>query len=162
MPRLLLAVCAALAVPTNAAAGPPRLAVLIVFDQMRGDYPQRWRDLFEDGGFRRLTAEGAWFAHCHYPYAGTSTGPGHSSLLTGCSPDRHGCVGNLWYDRAAGEPAYCAGSPRYDRLPPPEKAKEEPKEEKKDDDKKDDEKKPKGSGAPVRLLAPTLADVLKA
>src|SRR5436190_1450344 len=37
----------------------PRLAVVVVFDQMRGDYLQRWQDLFEPGGFRRLQQEGA-------------------------------------------------------------------------------------------------------
>src|SRR5713226_3654322 len=32
----------------------PRLAVLVVFDQMRGDYLTRWETLFADNGFRRL------------------------------------------------------------------------------------------------------------
>src|SRR5262245_9818448 len=81
----------------------PRLAVVVVFDQMRGDYLQRWQDLYAaDGGLNRLMHEGAWFQNCHYPYANTVTGAGHASLLTGCSPDLHGIVGNEWYDRAAG------------------------------------------------------------
>ena len=32
----------------------PKLAVLIVFDQMRGDYVDKWRELFVEDGFRRL------------------------------------------------------------------------------------------------------------
>src|SRR5229473_3442955 len=39
----------------------PRLVVLVVFDQMRADYLERWRDLFGEGGFRRLERQGASF-----------------------------------------------------------------------------------------------------
>lgn len=83
----------------------PRLVVLLVFDQMRGDYLTRWRDLFEDGGLRRLEDRGAWFQNCHYPYAYTVTGAGHASLATGCTPAVHGIVGNDWYDRQTGKPS---------------------------------------------------------
>src|SRR5205814_6670950 len=81
----------------------PRLAVLLVFDQMRGDYLQKWRPLFGEGGFKRLQEEGAWFTNCHYPYAYTITAPGHASLSTGATPARHGIVSNDWYDRGAGQ-----------------------------------------------------------
>src|SRR5262245_29020569 len=77
----------------------PKLAVLVVFDQMRADYLERWKDLFDPDGFARLRRDGAWFTHCHYPYANTATGPGHASILSGCSPDRHGVINNYWYDR---------------------------------------------------------------
>src|SRR5947208_16815164 len=60
----------------------PKLAVLLVFDQMRGDYVEKWRPLFGEGGFKRLQDEGAWFTNCHYPYAYTITAPGHASLST--------------------------------------------------------------------------------
>ena len=45
--------------------GPPRLIVLVYFDQMRGDYLARWQGLYGRGGFRRLCTEGAWFTNCH-------------------------------------------------------------------------------------------------
>ena len=76
----------------------PRLAVLVVFDQLRADYLERWDKLFGEGGFHRLERDGAWFQNCNYPYAYTATGPGHASLGTGCSPAKHGIVGNHWYD----------------------------------------------------------------
>jgi predicted AlkP superfamily pyrophosphatase or phosphodiesterase len=120
---------------------PPRLAVLIVFDQLRGDYLQRWHTLFEDGGFHRLEAEGAWFQNCHYPYALTMTGPGHASVATGCSPNKHGIIANDWYDRRAGKSVNCVGSDRYDIIPPLSGKK-------------------KGV-SPERLLSPALADALK-
>jgi predicted AlkP superfamily pyrophosphatase or phosphodiesterase len=99
------------------ADGRARLAVLIVFDQMRGDYLSRWHDLFGDDGFRRLMHDGAWFRNCHYPYAFTVTGAGHASLATGCSPDVHGVVGNVWYDRNAHTWVYCTNRTRDLALP---------------------------------------------
>ena len=41
---------------TKAADSPqkPKLIVLVVFDQLRGDYPFRWHEYFSQGGFRRL------------------------------------------------------------------------------------------------------------
>jgi hypothetical protein len=127
---------------------PVRLAVVVVFDQMRGDYLERWQGLFEEGGFRRLEVEGAWFQDCHYPYSHTVTGPGHASLLTGCSPMRHGIVGNDWYDRAAGRSAYCVGSDRHERVPPPARGPSLRADK-------------AGGASPERLLAPTVGDVLK-
>jgi hypothetical protein len=128
-----------------------RLAVLVVFDQMRGDYLERWKDLFGEGGFHRLETEGAWFTHCNYPYSGTFTGPGHASLATGCSPRVHGIIENDWFDRAAGERVYCAKLERYQRVPPLSA------------DVKLQPLKPqdRGDGGPDRLLAPTLGDSLK-
>src|SRR4051812_40359157 len=82
--------------------GPARLAVLVVFDQMRGDYLTRWDGLFGEGGFHRLEGDGAWFQNCHYPYSHTVTGAGHASVLTGCSPRTHGVVSNAWFDRDVG------------------------------------------------------------
>src|SRR5688572_12317489 len=104
----LLAVVAGLGALTVAhtAAPPPapiapdqprvKLAVLVVFDQLRGDYLEKWRGLFGRGGFARLQTDGAWFTHCHYPYGITTTGPGHASILTGTCPDRHGIIDNQW------------------------------------------------------------------
>src|SRR6516164_5008814 len=62
---------------------PVRLAVLVIFDQLRADYLTRWDDLFGDEGFHRLEKEGAWFQNCHYPYAHCVTSAGHASLATG-------------------------------------------------------------------------------
>jgi hypothetical protein len=128
----------------------PRLAVLVVVDQLRGDYIERWGELFGEGGFRRMQTEGAWFQNCHYPYAFTMTAPGHASVVTGCSPDKHGIVANDWFDRAAGKSVYCVASNRHGRVPPaPANAENSPLGEK------------SGGMSPERLLVPTLADALK-
>jgi hypothetical protein len=134
---------------TTAGAPPPRLAVLVVVDQLRGDYLERWKDLFGDGGFSRLRKEGAWFQNCHYPYGFTTTGPGHASVVTGCCPDKHGIVMNEWFDRAAGESISCIASDRHLRVPPLPAGGE----------KRRALKKP-GGASPERLLVPTVGDAL--
>src|SRR3954454_23915846 len=148
--------------------GRPKLAVLVVFDQMRGDYLARWKDLFVEDGFQRLQRDGTWFTDCQYPYACTMTGPGHASILSGCSPDRHGIITNDWFDRANGETVNCVTSERYQNVgsvtASPEKEAGEDKAREKKDGEGPAKKKPakKLGGTPDRMLAPTLADSLKA
>jgi hypothetical protein len=137
------------AVPRPAEA-PLRLAVLVVFDQMRGDYPFRWQSLFGESGFRRFLRDGAAYENCHYPYAFTVTGAGHATLATGATPRVHGVVGNEWYERSTGEAVYCASNARYKTVPLDQSR------------SRDDPDSGAGSGWPGRLLAPTLADALKA
>src|SRR5262245_42865301 len=96
----------------------PKLVVLIVFDQLRGDYPKKWQPLFGDGGFKRLQKDGAWFTNCHFPYAYTITAPGHTSLVTGTTPNKHGIIANEWVDRSIGGDSITSTTP-----PPDEKKK---------------------------------------
>jgi hypothetical protein len=124
-----------------------KLAVLVVFDQMRGDFLEKWKPLFGAGGFVRLQTDGAWFTKCHYPYGTTTTGPGHASMLSGTCGDRHGIVNNNWFE--GGELVYCAGSRRYELVPAPAT-------------KPDPKARPKEVGSPDRMLAETVADVLRA
>ncbi|MBM3982322.1 MAG: alkaline phosphatase family protein [Planctomycetes bacterium] len=123
-----------------------RLAVLVVFDQFRGDYLARWGAHFGPNGFARLTRDGAWFTNCHYPYAVTTTGPGHASMLTGTTPSVHGIVNNDWTEN--GKSVNCTGPKRYRLTAPPPR----------DPKSKDDGLAP---GAPEMLLSETVADVLK-
>lgn len=90
--------------PTLASAynGRPRLIVVIVIDQFRGDYLERYRDQFGDSGFRFLLDHGAYFANCNYDYANTRTAPGHATLFTGAYSNGHGIVANDWWDFKAG------------------------------------------------------------
>jgi len=50
----------------------PKLVVMIVVDQMRGDYVDKFRGQWT-GGLKRLVEEGAWFREAAYPYAATET-----------------------------------------------------------------------------------------
>src|SRR5246127_1099814 len=92
--------CSSFARPANASAynGHPKLIVIIVIDQFRGDYLERYRDQFGEGGFRLLLDRGAYFPDCNYDYANTSTAPGHATLLSGAYSNGHGIVANEWWD----------------------------------------------------------------
>jgi hypothetical protein len=78
--------------------GHPKLVVVIVIDQFRGDYLERYRDQFGDAGFRLLLDRGAYFPNCNYNYANTRTAPGHSTLFTGAYSNGHGIAANEWWD----------------------------------------------------------------
>ncbi len=92
---LLASVHAAFASAYNAR---PKLVVVIVIDQFRGDYLERYRDQFGDGGFRIFLDRGAYFTDCNYDYANTRTGPGHATLFTGSYSSGHGILANEWWD----------------------------------------------------------------
>ena len=94
---LLVSIPAAFASAYNAR---PKLVVIIVIDQFRGDYLERYRDQFGDGGFRIFLDRGAYFADCYYDYANTRTAPGHATLFTGSYTSGHGIVANEWWDPA--------------------------------------------------------------
>jgi hypothetical protein len=141
--------------PTPQPDGPARLAVLVVVDQLRGDYLMTWDDLFGQDGFKRLDRDGAWFQNCHYPYAFTVTGAGHASVSTGSDPATHGIVGNKWYEPMAKSLIDCVGSTeQHGRVPPA------PPEKTPDAGDESENKIPPGF-FPGRLLAPTLGDALK-
>jgi hypothetical protein len=122
----------------------PKLVVVIVIDQFRGDYLERYRDQFGEGGFRLLLDHGANFTDCNYDYANTRTAPGHATLFTGSYSDGHGIAANEWWN--------------------PKKKKMVTSVE--DDDTKlvglaADQTKDKAGASPHNLLADTLGDELK-
>jgi len=84
----------------QAYVGRPKLIVLVVIDQFRGDYLNRDHDKFKGHGFRLFTDQGAWFTDCYYDYANTKTAPGHATLGTGAYSDGHGIETNEWWDAA--------------------------------------------------------------
>jgi predicted AlkP superfamily pyrophosphatase or phosphodiesterase len=92
---LLCSIPAAFASAYNAR---PKLIVVIVIDQFRGDYLERYRDQFGDGGFRVFIDRGAYFTDCNYDYANTRTAPGHATLFTGSYTSGHGIIANEWWD----------------------------------------------------------------
>jgi len=99
---LLLLSASAFAAP----APPPRLVVVMVVDQMRGDYIERYGFQWT-GGLRRLVDGGAWFRRAAYPYLTTVTCAGHTTISTGAFPRTHGIVGNSWFDRDLGRSVGC-------------------------------------------------------
>lgn len=86
----------------------PKLVVVIVIDQFRADYLQRFKPYFGRGGFNLFLRQGASFTEAAYQHAVTFTCPGHAVILTGTHADANGVIANQWYDAAAGRPEYCA------------------------------------------------------
>src|SRR5579863_4833666 len=91
-------------------AAKPKLVVLIVVDQMRGDYVDKFQAQWT-GGLKRLVEEGAWFRDAAYPYAATETCVGHATISTGALPATHGMVANAWWDRDAQKMVTCTSDP---------------------------------------------------
>jgi predicted AlkP superfamily pyrophosphatase or phosphodiesterase len=82
----------------QAYSGRPKLIVIVVIDQFRGDYLNRDRAEFKGRGFRLFTEEGAWFTDCYFDYANTKTAPGHATIGTGAYTDGHGIEANDFWD----------------------------------------------------------------
>src|SRR6266852_8179560 len=129
----------------------PKLVVLLVVDQMRGDYVDKFLGQWT-GGLKRLVEEGAWFRDAAYPYAATETCVGHATISTGAFPATHGMVANAWWDRELGKSVTCTSD---------SKAKNSAYggASLKDGDSESDEKEGGNSG--VRLAVPSFADELR-
>lgn len=93
----------------------PKLVVLLVVDQMRGDYVDKFQGQWT-GGLKRLVNEGAWFREAGYPYAGTETCVGHSTISTGTFPATHGMVANAWWDRDSQKMVTCTSDPKANNI----------------------------------------------
>lgn len=83
-----------------------RLVLQITADGLRADLINRYENGFDQGGFRFLMDKGIVYTNAHYQHANTETIVGHTTLATGTFPSVHGMVGNVWFDREAGELAY--------------------------------------------------------
>ncbi len=81
----------------------PRLVLLIVVDQFRYDYLERFGDLFAPNGLRMMLSNGASWTNTNYDHTPTYTAPGHATLMTGTWPSENGIVANEWFDRESGK-----------------------------------------------------------
>jgi arylsulfatase A-like enzyme len=72
--------------------------IILVIDQFREDYLERYRSDLKGRGFKLFLDHGAYFPDCYYNYANTKTAPGHSTIGTGAYTDGHGIASNDWWD----------------------------------------------------------------
>jgi arylsulfatase A-like enzyme len=93
----------------------PKLVIILVLDQFRADYLERYRADFKGRGFNLFLDHGAWFPDCYFDYANTETAPGHSTIGTGAYTDGHGIGGNSWWDlsRSKDHPVTSVEDERY-------------------------------------------------
>src|SRR5437879_10207475 len=101
--------------PAPKASAKPKLVVLLVVDQMRADYVDKFLGQWT-GGLKRLVNEGAWFRDAAYPYAATETCVGHATISTGAFPATHGMVANAWWDRESQKMVTCTSDPQAKNL----------------------------------------------
>ena len=94
-----------------------RLVLQITIDGLRADLLNRYENGFGEDGFRFLMDKGAYYTNAHYQHANTETIVGHTTLATGTFPSQHGMIGNVWFDREAGELAYNIEDPDSPILP---------------------------------------------
>jgi predicted AlkP superfamily pyrophosphatase or phosphodiesterase len=108
-PSTILLIAAVFVLVSGARAtslDPPKLAVIVVVDQMRADYVDRFQRDWT-GGFKRLLDRGAWLRRVAYPYLETVTCAGHATIVTGAFPHTHGIFQNAWWDRDARSEMTC-------------------------------------------------------
>ena len=127
--------------PSSVQAKRPRLVLLIVVDQFRYDYLERFGDLFGPNGLKRLLRDGASWTQANYDHFPTYTAPGHGTMMTGAFPAETGIVGNEWIDRATGKRITSVSDDTVQTL-----GSSDPKE---------------GAASPRRLLSSTVGDELR-
>ena len=79
-------------------ASPPRLIVIVVGDQVRADYMERYHDDLAPDGLRRFRDEGVYFSQAARDDAVEKTSPGHVLIGSGLYARQSGIVNNDWYD----------------------------------------------------------------
>ncbi len=132
----------AFAASAESATGDARLVVVIVVDQLRADFVDRFAVHFGEGGFELLKRRGAHFVNAYFSFGSSATGPGHATIGTGRLPRQHGIVGNKWYLEPGASAVQYAVNDRRARLVGGGASKG-------------------GAPSPRTLMGPTLGDQLK-
>ncbi|MBS1148600.1 MAG: Alkaline phosphatase [Myxococcaceae bacterium] len=122
-----------------AVAKPPKLTVFITVDAFGSDVFMRSRPKLK-GGLATMVRDGATFPTARYDFAETVTAAGHTTLVTGANPARHGINSNRIFNRATGKLDRVFADPNHPVLEAPLSS--------------DDV-------SPVNLLAETLSDRLR-
>lgn len=93
----------------------PKLVLVLVVDQLRGDFLTRYENRLvpagspaKPGGFRFLTHHGAWFPFAKYEVLQAMTCPSHATILSGAWYASHGIGTNEWFDPSTKKVTYCA------------------------------------------------------
>ena len=133
-----------------------KLVLQVTIDGLRADLIKRYEQGFGAGGFRFLMQKGIYFTNAHYQHANTETIVGHTVLATGSLPSQHGMIGNVWFDREAGELAYNIEDPDHPIIPVREN-------QSKGAQLDPAQKRSRTQGrSPAAILVPTLGDGLAA
>ena len=85
---------------------------MVVVDQMRADYLDRFSGNF-DGGLQRFLQRGLRFTNVNHDHAATQTAVGHAVLASGELPSHNGIIGNYWFDHVLKKRIYACEDSSY-------------------------------------------------
>jgi predicted AlkP superfamily pyrophosphatase or phosphodiesterase len=144
---LLLSISTCIPCTASAYDDHPKLVVILVIDQFREDYLERYRADFKGDGFDLFLDHGAYFPDCYFDYANLVTAAGHSAISTGAYSDGNGIASNEWWDLARNtkRPISSVEDPRYSIVGLPAAAPESARE----------------GASPRNLLASTIGDEVR-
>ena len=144
---LLLSISICIPCRASAYDAHPKLLVILVIDQFREDYLERYRADFKGNGFDLFLDHGAYFPDCYYDYANLVTAAGHSAIATGAYSDGNGIASNEWWDLARNtkRPITSVEDPRYSIVGLPAAASQSSRE----------------GASPRNLLASTIGDEVR-
>ena len=77
----------------------PKLYLNIIVDQLRTDFLYEFSELYGEGGFKRLLAEGSVYPNSYYAFENVDRASAVAALATGTNPYVNGIVGERWFDR---------------------------------------------------------------
>lgn len=127
--------------PERMETAPPRLVVALIYDQLGSDTLLKHLSFLDPAGaMLRAIRAGAFFERSVYPYANTLTAPGHAAIHTGAAPNDSGIEGNAAWSDERQRVVAVTDDPRYPVF---------------------GREKDGASAGPVRLLAPTVSEVLE-
>lgn len=84
----------------RAASNRPKLLVLVLLEQFRGDPLDQFVAQFGQNGLRKLLYRGAHFPDCRH-LASTFSGSTLATLATGAWPAQHGIVADSWFENGS-------------------------------------------------------------
>ncbi len=102
--------------PAQDAASPPKLLVILVMDQFWAGYIDLYRSQWTRG-LKRIADDGAFFTNAYFTHGLSVTCPGHATIGTGATPNRHGMIANTWYDKTLKRSVNCVDDPEAVSMP---------------------------------------------
>lgn len=104
---------------------PPKLLLVLVYDQMRADQLIRHQDVMlparsgkdRIGGFKYLMENSAYFPWASYETLQDMTCPGHATILTGSYPYTNGIPLNDFWDIKTNKSVYCVDDEEFGLSP---------------------------------------------
>ncbi len=94
----------------------PRLVVLVIVEQMRYEYLERFSPHYSNEGFKKIMSYGTQCVDAHVNFSYPSTASSFASISTGTTPSQHGIIGNQWYNKNNGSQIHATADKNYPNI----------------------------------------------